>query len=65
MPDPTPADLSLEHLNDLKIATAKEISSILNRFTAQTMLDIHAVEVDKLCVIGRKCLYIARLDVRL
>ena len=65
MIDPTPADLTLEELGQLKTTVAMEISAILNRFSLQTGLDVVAVELDRFDKVGAPCRYAIHLDVRL
>ena len=65
MPDPSPSDLNLEQLSRLKAATANHIAEVLNRFSVQTGLEVEAVVIDKLYVIGSAQSYAIDLDIRL
>ena len=65
MPDPTPRDLTLEDLAQIKAETAKHIEDVLHRFSAQTGLCVDRVAIQDLCGTVSAPRYVIGLDVRL
>jgi hypothetical protein len=65
MPDPTPRDLTLEDLAQIKVKTAKHIAHVLDRFSAQTGFCVERVEIQDLLGISSAPRYVIGLDVRL
>jgi hypothetical protein len=65
MPDPTPRNLTLEDLAQIKVETARHIADVLDRFSVQTGLYVERVEIQDLCGVINAPRYVIGLDVRL
>ena len=60
-----PDTLTLEDVDRLKNAAVMEISTILNRFSAQTGLDVYDLEMERVIAYGGPSRYAINLEVRL